>query len=300
MIVHPWHGIDPGEDAPETVDCLIEIPRGSHQKYELDKKTGMLRLDRVLYSAVFYPANYGFIPRTYCDDQDPLDILVLGQEPVQPMCLLTARPIGVMQMIDQDEEDDKIIAVHEHDPAFCHYRDISELPPHTLYELQQFFEDYKVLEKKKVRIEKRFGHVEARLVIEKSIELYHASFDADGNKKPDAPILDSERAQHDKARHAVAESARRQAARLQERDRIRAEEFAAANADAARLDAAPTQNEAMPKSDDDLFLASTREEDLSAEKIDDITESAGLPPIHERDVNVADVCCDDDGDKCAT
>jgi inorganic pyrophosphatase len=118
MIVHPWHGIEPGKRAPEIVDCIIEVPRGSRNKYELDKTSGLLRLDRVLYSAVFYPANYGFIPQTYCDDQDPLDILVLGQEPVVPMCILTARPIGVMQMIDQDEEDDKIIAVHEHDPAF--------------------------------------------------------------------------------------------------------------------------------------------------------------------------------------
>ena len=121
MIVHPWHGIEPGKKTPELVECIIEVPRGSRNKYELDKKSGLLRLDRVLYSAVFYPANYGFIPQTYCDDRDPLDILVLGQEPVVPMCILTARPIGVMQMIDQDEEDDKIIAVHAHDPAFSHY-----------------------------------------------------------------------------------------------------------------------------------------------------------------------------------
>jgi inorganic pyrophosphatase len=149
MIVHPWHGIDPGDGTPETVDCIIEIPRGSHQKYEMDKKTGLLRLDRVLYSAVFYPANYGFIPRTYCDDRDPLDILVLGQEPVVPMCILTARPIGVMQMWDQDEEDDKIIAVHEHDPAFRHYRDISELPQHTCMNCSSFSKITKSLNTRK-------------------------------------------------------------------------------------------------------------------------------------------------------
>jgi inorganic pyrophosphatase len=263
------------------VDCLIEIPRGSHQKYELDKKTGMLRLDRVLYSAVFYPANYGFIPRTYCDDQDPLDILVLGQEPVQPMCLLTARPIGVMQMIDQDEEDDKIIAVHEHDPAFCHYRDISQLPPHTLYELQQFFEDYKVLEKKKVRIEKRLGHEEAHAVIVKSIELYNASYDGDGKKKHDAPILDSERAQHEKARHAIAESARRQAARLQASDQKKTETVVEAGGSAPPNSAAHATNDA----------ASTRVEDVSAAHIDKVTEEAGLPPIHERDVDAN--CCEE-------
>ncbi len=222
MIVHPWHGIDPGEGTPETVDCIIEIPRGSHQKYEMDKKTGLLRLDRVLYSAVFYPANYGFIPRTYCDDRDPLDILVLGQEPVVPMCILTARPIGVMQMWDQDEEDDKIIAVHEHDPAFRHYRDISELPQHTLFELQQFFEDYKKLEHKKVRIERRKGRDDAHIIINTSLRLYSDSFDAQGDKRTDAPVLASEMTQSKDAplpsRRTLAESARRAAARLQASD----------------------------------------------------------------------------------
>src|SRR4028118_2377956 len=218
MFLHPWHGIEPGEHVPELVDCIIEIPRGSHQKYELDKKSGLLRLDRVLYSAVFYPANYGFIPRTYCDDRDPLDILVLGQHEVVPLCILTARPIGVMQMVDQDEEDDKIIAVHEHDPAFSHYRDISELPQHTLYELQQFFEDYKKLEHKKVRIERRLGWEQAHRIIEKSFQLYDASFDTDGGKRPDAPILESERNREDSntrapSKRTLADAARRAAAR---------------------------------------------------------------------------------------
>src|SRR5215203_1619021 len=139
--MHPWHDIYVDDHIIGAVfPAIIEVPMGSKNKYELDKESGLLRLDRVLYSAVFYPANYGFIPRTYCDDKDPLDILVLGQEQVVPMCILTARPIGLMQMVDENEEDDKIIAIHEHDPAFTHYRDISHLPEHTLNELQRFFE----------------------------------------------------------------------------------------------------------------------------------------------------------------
>ena len=212
MIVHPWHGIEPGDKTPELVECIIEVPRGSRNKYELDKKSGLLRLDRVLYSAVFYPANYGFIPQTYCDDRDPLDILVLGQESVVPMCILTARPIGVMQMIDQDEEDDKIIAVHEHDPAFSHYRDISELPQHTLFELQQFFEDYKKLEHKQVRIERFKNCAEAQEILNASIELYRQTFHADGTKRSDAPVLKSE----------VAEQAARNKASLEAEEKLRA------------------------------------------------------------------------------
>lgn len=203
MIVHPWHGIEPGPRSPEIVDCVIEVPRGSRNKYELDKKSGLLRLDRVLYSAVFYPANYGFIPQTYCDDRDPLDILVLGQESVVPMCIMTARPIGVMQMIDQDEEDDKIIAIHEHDPAFSHYRDINELPRHTLNELQNFFEDYKKLEHKKVRIERFKGCEEAQKILLTSLELYNQSFDSAGLKRHDAPVLASEMARE--AAHNAAQ-----------------------------------------------------------------------------------------------
>jgi inorganic pyrophosphatase len=190
--MNPWHDIDPGRRAPDIVDCIIEVPRGSRNKYELDKKSGLLRLDRVLYSAVFYPANYGFIPRTYCDDKDPLDILVLGQEQVVPMCILTARPIGLMQMVDENEEDDKIIAIHEHDPAFTHYRDISHLPEHTLNELQRFFEDYKALEHKNVRIERFLGRIDAQNIITKSLQLYKDSFAPDGSKRPDAPVLPHE------------------------------------------------------------------------------------------------------------
>ena len=218
--MNPWHDVDPGKRAPETIDCIIEVPRGSRNKYELDKKTGLLRLDRVLYSAVFYPANYGFIPQTYCDDHDPLDILVLGQEQVVPMCILTARPIGVMQMVDQNEEDDKIIAIHENDPAVAHFRDISQLPEHTLNELQRFFEDYKILEHKKVRIERFDGRVQAHNIITKSLRLYTDSFNPDGSKRSDAPVLPSEMRGHQTtggrtpSRTASVEAARRHAAGL--------------------------------------------------------------------------------------
>ena len=190
--MNPWHDIDPGKRTPEVIDCIIEVPRGSHNKYELDKKSGLLRLDRVLYSAVFYPANYGFIPRTYCDDKDPLDILVLGQEPVVPMCIVTARPIGLMQMLDQNEEDDKIIAIHENDPAFTHLRDISHLNEHTLNELRRFFEDYKALEHKEVRIERFVGRVDAQNVIMRSLRLYETTFHPDGTKRSEDPAGESE------------------------------------------------------------------------------------------------------------
>lgn len=185
--MNAWHDLSPGTQTPHQVDCIIEIPRGSRNKYELDKASGLLRLDRVLYSAVFYPANYGFIPQTYCDDCDPLDILVLGQEAVAPLCILQARPIGVMQMLDDDEEDDKIIAIHENDPAFQHYESIEDLADHTLRELQRFFEDYKQLELGNVRIERMLGKREAHEIIERSLELYQASYFPGGEKRPDAP-----------------------------------------------------------------------------------------------------------------
>ncbi|WZN44285.1 inorganic diphosphatase [Chitinophaga caseinilytica] len=125
---NPWHSVSPGENAPHTVTGIIEIPKGSRAKYELDKDSGLLKLDRVLYSSVYYPANYGFIPKTYCDDNDPLDILILSQIEVVPMCIMDAKVIGVMQMIDGGEADDKIIAVAAHDMSVAHINDISELP----------------------------------------------------------------------------------------------------------------------------------------------------------------------------
>jgi inorganic pyrophosphatase len=152
--------------------AYIEIPKGSKVKYELDKETGLLMVNRVLYSAVVYPANYGFIPRTYCPDGDPLDVLVLGQEEVTPGVLLRARAIGVMPMRDEKGEDDKIIAVHEDDPEYVSYRDISELPQHRLRELQRFFMDYKVLEGADVEVEAPLGFDMAVPVLREAIAFY--------------------------------------------------------------------------------------------------------------------------------
>jgi inorganic pyrophosphatase len=143
-------------------------------KYELDKETGLLKVDRVLFSAVHYPANYGFIPQSYCDDGDPLDVLVIGQEPVEPMCLMRARAIGAMQMRDDKGLDDKIIAIHLDDPAVSHYTHIRELPPHSLSELKRFFLDYKTLEHKEVKIEEFDGPFEAVKTIRKSLVDYQA------------------------------------------------------------------------------------------------------------------------------
>src|SRR2546425_7227946 len=135
--MHPWHDSYIDDSVIATAfPVVIEIPKGSKNKYELDKETGLLRLDRVLYSAVYYPANYGFIPRSYCDDGDPLDVLVLCQEPVEPMCIMRARAIGVMQMRDEKGGDDKVLAVHVDDPAYRDYNDVSELPRHIAMELK--------------------------------------------------------------------------------------------------------------------------------------------------------------------
>ena len=173
---NPWHDIPSGAQAPEMVTAIIEIPKGSKNKYELDKDSGLLKVDRVLFSSVHYPANYGFIPQTYCDDQDPLDILVLGQEAVYPLTLMRAKPIGVMQMIDQDEEDDKIIAVHADDPEYSEYVDINQLAKHKMRELQRFFEDYKMLEHKAVRVERFLGRKPALEIIQQAIALYRKTF----------------------------------------------------------------------------------------------------------------------------
>jgi inorganic pyrophosphatase len=169
---HPWHSIDPGNEAPEYVRSIIEIPKGSKGKYEMDKESGLLKLDRVLFSSVHYPANYGFIPQTYCDDNDPLDILVICSIDVYPMCLIDAKVIGAMEMIDGNERDDKIIAVAKNDMSVNYLNNLSELPPHTLVELKRFFEDYKNLEHKDVLVEQFMNREKAYEIILESMKLY--------------------------------------------------------------------------------------------------------------------------------
>lgn len=169
---HPWHGISPGDEVPDCVRCFIEIPKGSKGKYELDKESGTLLLDRVLFSSVHYPANYGFIPRTYCDDHDPLDILVICSIDVYPMCIVEAKVIGAMEMIDENEKDAKIISVARNDMSVNYINELSELPPHTLVELKRFFEDYKKLEHKNVTVEQFISREEAYKIINDSLKLY--------------------------------------------------------------------------------------------------------------------------------
>ena len=171
--MHPWHDTYVDDAVIATAfPVIIEIPKGSTNKYELDKETGLLRLDRVLYSAVHYPADYGFIPRTYCDDGDPLDALVLGQEPLFPLTIVEARAVGVMRMRDEKGLDDKIVAVSVKDPSFADFRDKSQLPPHVLRQVRRFFEDYKVLEHKQVVVEEMLGPADAVTIIADALELY--------------------------------------------------------------------------------------------------------------------------------
>jgi inorganic pyrophosphatase len=176
--MHPWHDVlvDPATIGV-AFPVIIEVPKGSKNKYELDKRTGLLRLDRVLHSAVHYPANYGFVPQTWCDDGDPLDVLVLGQEAVHPLAIVEARAIGVMYMRDgQDDDDHKIIAVNVHDPAFSDYTTHEALPPHTLREVRRFFEDYKALEHKTVVVDAPLGADQALCVLREALDAYRRKF----------------------------------------------------------------------------------------------------------------------------
>lgn len=174
--LHPWHNVSYGEGAPDIVNGIIEIPKASRAKYELDKESGLLKLDRVLYSAVYYPANYGFIPQTYCDDKDPLDILIVSQIDIVPMCIVKAKVIGVMRMVDSGEADDKIIAVAADDSSVNHIDNMNMLPPHFTNEIRHFFEEYKKLENKTVLVEEFQDATVAKEIIQQAIRDYKLKF----------------------------------------------------------------------------------------------------------------------------
>ena len=171
-----WHDIDEKRITPEKFTAVIEIPKGCKNKYELDKETGLLKLDRVLYTSTRYPANYGFIPRTYADDNDPLDVLVLCQEDIAPLTLVECYPIGMLNMIDDNKADEKIIAIPFRDPSMSLYQDLCDLPPHIFDEISNFFEVYKILENKKTAIKEIVGREEAMRCIKSCLENYKEKF----------------------------------------------------------------------------------------------------------------------------
>ncbi len=174
MAMHPWHDVDLPRYVEDPIPAIIEIPTGSKVKYEMDKTSGLLIVDRILFSAVHYPANYGFVPRTYCDDGDPLDILVYCQEPIQPLAIMRAKVIGVMKMRDDKGEDDKLIAVSADDPEYADFGDLADMPAHRMRELKRFFEDYKGLENKRVLVSEPQGRREGLQVLRDAIALYEA------------------------------------------------------------------------------------------------------------------------------
>ena len=175
-MAHPWHDVSPGDKTPREFIAVVEIPLGSNVKYELDKETGLLKVDRIVHSAVFYPANYGFIPQTLSEDRDPLDVLILCQEAVQPLALIRARAIGLMHMVDAGTPDDKIIAIAADDPEYNSYRETRDLPPHRLDVIKRFFQDYKQLGGKRVEV-KGFRNAKAALaVIDRALREYRREF----------------------------------------------------------------------------------------------------------------------------
>lgn len=175
-VKHPWHGVEPGDNAPRIVNAVIEIPQGSRAKYEIDKESGLLKLDRIIYSSFYYPVNYGFIPQSYGGDKDPLDILVISSVSVHPLCLVQSRVIGVMQMVDSGDADDKIIAVSINDPSVNYINNIEELPKHFFSELRHFFEEYKKLENKAVKVDQFQDKATALKIIDDALKYYKETF----------------------------------------------------------------------------------------------------------------------------
>lgn len=182
-MINPWHDIDPARITPENFIAIVEIPKGSKKKYELDKETGMIRLDRILFTATHYPMNYGFIPRTYADDRDPLDVLVLCSETLDPMVMVECYPIGVVKMVDNQETDEKIIAIPFKDPVYNGYRDINTLPQHLLQEISHFFEIYKALEHSETSVKMIVNREKALRVIAESMKAYERTFEGKKRKK---------------------------------------------------------------------------------------------------------------------
>ena len=189
---HPWHDVSAGEGIPRELNVVVEIPLGGNVKYELDKATGLITMSRVLYSAVYYPANYGFIPQTLAEDDDPLDALVLCQEPVAPLTIMHARTIGLMSMIDAGKPDHKILAVATEDPEFSTYHEARDLPSHKLLMIRRFFLDYKQLEGKEVKVDEIRPAEAAYPVIEDALSHYQKAF----RKGPQTSSATSRRSRH--------------------------------------------------------------------------------------------------------
>ncbi len=176
MTINPWHDVPVGKKQPRIVNAIIEIPKDSKLKYELDKQTGLLKLDRYMFSAVHYPGDYGFIPKTLWDDNDPLDVFVVTHRETFPLCLCEVKVLGVIRMVDENEQDDKIVGVHAADPRYSQWDDIFDVPKHFITELQNFFETYKMLENKKVQIMDIFGKEVAYDCIAKAQKLYNIEY----------------------------------------------------------------------------------------------------------------------------
>ncbi|MFP4376886.1 MAG: inorganic diphosphatase [Spirochaetales bacterium] len=174
--MNPWHDIDASRVTPESFVAIVEIPKGSKKKYELDKETGLIKLDRILFTSTHYPSNYGFIPKTYADDNDPLDVLVLCSETLDPLTMVECYPIGVVKMVDNQEVDEKIIAIPFRDPVYSGYRDISTLPQHILTEISHFFEVYKALEHSDTSVKMIVDRDKALEIIKGSLKRYDEVF----------------------------------------------------------------------------------------------------------------------------